>query len=68
MLKTALQLTTLIALIIFLILMAMGMMWELALMRTSIAYLGLLIIFYLCILVITIVRGRTKKSEKYSDS
>jgi hypothetical protein len=51
-----------------LILMAMGMMWELALMRTSIAYLGLLIIFYLCILVITIVRGRTKKSEKYSDS
>ena len=44
MLKVSLQLASLIALVIFLILMAMGIGWELALMRTTISYLGLLII------------------------
>ncbi len=68
MLKISLQLTTLIALVIFLILMAMGIDWELALMRTTISYLGLIIIFYVSLLVITILCGRKSKSENYSDT
>jgi hypothetical protein len=68
MLKVSLQLASLIALVIFLILMAMGIGWELALMRTTISYLGLLIIFYFSLLIITILRGRKSKSENYSDT
>lgn len=58
MLKIAVKITSLISVIIFLAQMVMGYLWQVALMRTAIAYLVLMIIFYLGVLFITIIHGR----------
>lgn len=58
MLKIAFQITTLLSVLIFLAQMLMGLIWQIALMRTAIAYLVLMLIFYLSILLITITSGR----------
>lgn len=68
MLKIAVQITSLFSVLIFLAQMLMGFLWQVALMRTAIAYLILMIIFYLGVLFVTIIRGRIIQAPKKETS
>lgn len=58
MLKVPMQIASLLSVIIFLVLLGLNMLWQVALMRSLIAYLVLMILFYLGVLFLTITRGR----------
>lgn len=68
MLKLAVQITTLIAILILLILLAMGLSWQLVLLRTVASYLGLMILFYLCVLIFTILTGKVMHTDRPIES
>ncbi|TNE74588.1 hypothetical protein EP331_01085 [bacterium] len=71
MLKVSMKIALLLSVLIFLVLMGIGMMWQIALMRSVIAYLILMIVFYASVLLITITRGRravSTSSDEYREA
>lgn len=63
MLKVPMQIAALLSMVIFLVLLGLDMLWEVALMRSLITYLVLMILFYLGVLFLTITRGRRINSD-----
>lgn len=70
MLKIAIKIALLLSVLIFIALIGTGIIWQVALMRSLIAYLILLIVFYVSVLLITITRGRviSKESEEFKET
>lgn len=63
MLKVPMQIAALLSVVIFLVLLGLDMLWEVALMRSLITFFVLMILFYLGVIFLTITRGNPINSD-----